>query len=237
MAVPLTAPRGNVYILACADDLRRIEERRENNNCTASDAPVSIELPELCADQLTALRIESEPGPSRPGVVDPVTVTPPINGVTYSGQTGDDLFMDCTLAVALHAMGDEMAARGLTHVEHAGIYNYRCIGGETPPDCPSGLSRHANADAIDIVELRSSGGETYNVNDDWVIDPDPEETCTAPTAGAKDALLHAFACALNTNGTFHIVLTPNYNAAHRDHFHLDLTPGASFIERRPAPEG
>ncbi len=28
---------------------------------------------------------------------------------------------------------------------------------------------------------------------------------------------------------FHIILTPNYNADHRDHFHCDLSPGAHTI--------
>ena len=230
LTVPLTAPQGDVYILACADDKKRIEEKREGNNCRASEAPLTIELPVLCTDQLTALGIEFDPGPSAQGVADPVTVTTPINGITYSGQTGNDIFMDCTLAVALHAMGDEMDARGLTHVEHAGVYNYRCIGGGIPP-CGNGqLSRHAYADAIDILELRSDSGETFNVNDDWMIDSEAEETCAAPTDGDKDALLHEFACAVHASGTFHIVLTPNYNAAHRNHFHLDLTPDFSFIE-------
>jgi hypothetical protein len=31
---------------------------------------------------------------------------------------------------------------------------------------------------------------------------------------------------------WNIVLTPNYNADHRNHFHVDLTPGSDFIERR-----
>jgi len=28
---------------------------------------------------------------------------------------------------------------------------------------------------------------------------------------------------------FNIILTPEYNAAHRNHYHVDLTPGADFI--------
>ena len=77
-----------------------------------------------------------------------------------------------------------MAARGLTGVEHAGIYNYRCIGGGTPPDCPNGISQHAYA-------TRSTSGSptaaaTTTVNDDWVIDPDDGTTCTASTASVKE---------------------------------------------------
>ena len=30
-------------------------------------------------------------------------------------------------------------------------------------------------------------------------------------------------------GVWTIVLTPNYNAAHRNHFHVDLTPGSDYL--------
>lgn len=228
--VPLRTPQEDLFLIGCADDRKEVPEKRENNNCRASEATISIELPEDCTDRLTALGVSFEAGPNSQGVADPVTVETPIRGITYSTLASgnvNDLYMDCTLALALHDMAGEMSARGLVHVEHAGIYNYRCIGGGTPPDCPNGLTQHAYATAIDILELRSAG-ETYNVNDDWVIDSAP--TCSAATDGPENALLHEFACALHAAGTFHIVLTPNYNADHRNHFHLDLTPDFSYID-------
>ena len=231
--VPLGAPTGAVFVIACADDRDKVAERREGNNCRTADNQIEIELPDDCTDALVTLGVGYEPGPNVSGVADPVTVETPINGISYftsAGQNDPEIFMDCTLALALHAMGHEMAVRGLTGVQHAGTYAYRCIGGGEPPDCPNGISRHAYGDAIDFLELRAAGGETYNVNDDWVIDPEPEATCSAPTADAKDALLHSFACALHAAGTFHVLLTPNYNDDHRNHFHLDLTPNLSFIE-------
>ena len=33
-----------------------------------------------------------------------------------------------------------------------------------------------------------------------------------------------------------IILTPNYNAAHDNHFHVDLTPGSDFIELLPSDD-
>ena len=75
--------------------------------------------------------------------------------------------------------------------------------------------------------MRSGTAETYRVNDDGVIAPEPP--CEAPASCARDQVLHEFACALYTAGTFHILLTPNYNASMRDHFHFDLTPDISYI--------
>jgi hypothetical protein len=230
--IPLDTPREDLHLLACADDRKDVRERREGNNCVASDETLEVGAP--CTDRLTALGVAFEKGPDRPGVVSPVTVETPLNGISYSNsndQPAGQLYMDCTLALALHEMAPVMSSHGLDHVQHLGIYNYRCIADPgPPPDCPNGISRHAYADAIDIMELRSAGGETYNVNDDWVIDADIEPTCSAGTSGAKDALMHAFVCDLFEGGVFNILLTPNYNAAHRNHFHLDLTPGAGFID-------
>ena len=57
-------------------------------------------------------------------------------------------------------------------------------------------------------------------------------TCAAETEPGADAFLHELICALKEAGTWNIVLTPNYNADHRDHFHVDLTPDSDFISRR-----
>jgi hypothetical protein len=34
---------------------------------------------------------------------------------------------------------------------------------------------------------------------------------------------------------FNIVLTPNFNAAHDNHFHVDLTGGAHYIGKSDGP--
>ena len=62
-----------------------------------------------------------------------------------------------------------------------------------------------------------------------MIDPDSEDTCTAATSNAKDELLHRAACWWHEAGIFNIILTPNYNADHRNHFHVELTPGSDYI--------
>ncbi|MCA9692176.1 MAG: extensin family protein, partial [Myxococcales bacterium] len=42
--------------------------------------------------------------------------------------------------------------------------------------------------------------------------------------------LKALADARYAQMIFHIILTPNYNDAHYNHFHVDLTPGSMFYE-------
>lgn len=181
-------------------------------------------------------------GPTRDGVADPVTLTTPINGMVYrySGNAAPraTFFMDCSLARSLLEAAPHLRARGVVEVTDIGVYNYRCIGGGTPPDCPNGISQHAYAKAIDLAGFTTGDGAFYSVNDDWVIDPTTEKTCEAGTENDKDAFLHEAICALKGDAVWNIVLTPNYNDAHRNHFHVDLTEGGNFIRKLvPMDEG
>ena len=185
-----------------------------------------------CQQTLEAMGIESAVAEPRMGVEEPTDVTVPIAGIAYDAGDGprETFFMDCPLAVALGRAAEVFAALDVVAVSDFGIYNYRCIGSGTPPDCPQGLSQHALGRALDIAGVTTSEGTFYSVNDDWVIDPDGEDTCSAATETAADAFLHQLACDLHAAAVFNILLTPNYNADHRNHFHGDLTPETSFIE-------
>lgn len=206
-----------------------------------ADVAVTIGDPDIadCHAWLDLYGIAYTVGPDRPGVDDPVTAMMPINGIpyAYAGTPRTTMFGDCTLFRSLAEAAPSLRARNIVEVTDLGVYNYRCIGSVgTPPDCPNGISQHAFGNAIDLAVFEDADGETYNVTTDWVIDP-ADDTCTAATTGAKDQLLHELICELKSRNVWNIVLTPNYNAAHRDHFHVDLTAGSDFIERTAAGAG
>jgi hypothetical protein len=70
------------------------------------------------------------------------------------------------------------------------------------------ISYHAFAEAIDIAAFKTAGGQQISVEADW------------PGEGEKSKFLkevHAGACKI-----FGTVLGPDANAAHRNHFHLDM---------------
>ena len=195
--------------------------------------------PADCYQWLDQHAVSYERGPVMDGVVEPVTVTTPIDGLVHryleSAEPRATFFMDCQLAMALARAAPILRQHDVIEVVDLGVYNYRCIGGGTPPDCPNGISEHAYAKAIDIAGYTTSDGTTYSVLDDWVIDPDGEDTCAAPTENDKDDFLHRVICAQKADRVWNIVLTPNYNADHRNHFHVDLTADGDFIERTEGP--
>ena len=110
----------------------------------------------------------------------------------------------------------------------SGVYNYRTIAGSMT------LSQHAFATAIDLANFRTAAGVTHSVNDDFVMNGSP--TCPPRAVNARDRLLKEVACWMFDARVFHIVLTPNYDAAHRNHFHVDLTAGGRTV-RAEVPGG
>lgn len=91
----------------------------------------------------------------------------------------------------------------VTGFDHAGSYACRRIGGG-----PEGrFSEHSTADAIDILGFRLFDGNRVSVLRDWTSD----SSRAAFLREVRDG-----ACRL-----FSTTLSPDYNAAHADHFHLD----------------
>ncbi len=93
-------------------------------------------------------------------------------------------------------------------IEHFGSYNCRRIGGS------NNWSEHATADAIDIAGFRLASGKRVTVAADWKGN------------GPEATFLHEVrngACRV-----FATTLSPEYNAAHRDHLHLDQASRGEF---------
>lgn len=89
-------------------------------------------------------------------------------------------------------------------IAHFGSYNCRRMYGRGTGD----WSEHARGNALDIAGFRLADGRRVSVLGDWQGDS------AAARAFLRD--VRDGAC-----GLFATVLSPDYNAAHRDHLHLD----------------
>lgn len=95
-------------------------------------------------------------------------------------------------------------------IDHLGSYNCRRINNSEG----GAWSEHATANAIDIAGFRLADGRQVSVLRDW-------ERGGAPSAFLEE--VRDGACDL-----FATVLSPDFNAAHRDHLHFDQSArGAS----------
>jgi hypothetical protein len=91
----------------------------------------------------------------------------------------------------------------VVQIEHFGSYNCRRMYGRSKGD----WSEHAAANALDVAGFVLADGRRVTVVGDWKGNAERAAFLREVRDGA---------C-----GLFSTVLSPDYNAAHRDHFHLD----------------
>ncbi len=92
----------------------------------------------------------------------------------------------------------------LARIETMGSYNCRNVAGSAR------RSAHATASAIDVSGFVLADGRRITVSGDWQSE--------SPRVRQFLTLIHSSACK-----RFGTVLGPAYNAAHKDHLHLELS--------------
>ena len=120
----------------------------------------------------------------------------------------------CSLAVAFalferHALQPAALAtygQKVARVDHLGSFACRNMYGRES----GARSQHATASALDIAGFRLADGRSVSVLKDWPKDNTHAQFLRQVRDGACDV--------------FNVVLSPDYNAAHRNHFHLDVGP-------------
>ena len=168
---------------------------------------------ELCARVLADTGLRYRPLPDERtgddcGLFDAVTLE------RTASEVGTPFSLTCRAAISLalweeHAVApaaERLLDSPVRRIEHFGSYACRNVYGR--PDATR--SRHATAEAFDVAGFVLADGRRIRVLGSWNED----------TAAAR--FLHEVrdgACRF-----FDGVLSPDHNAAHRDHLHLDRGP-------------
>lgn len=165
--------------------------------------------PALCrlALQTSSLKYAALPDSS------PAAGCPIENSVRVSGSDlafSSSFIATCEVAVAfalferhgLQPVARELYGQPVARIDHLGSFACRNIGGTQR------RSQHASANALDIAGFRLADGRRISVARDWAGD----DTEARFLRRVRDAACEHF----NTT------LGPDYNAAHRDHFHVDM---------------
>lgn len=196
--------------------------RRMGGTTTQQATPRSAQLPAIvgdrCIAKLGATKASFEPLPDKYYGAGCAT----LGSVQLAGLQGDARTFEvsnlgpvsCPLAEKLAGwarFGVDRAARqilgaSLVRIETMGSYACRNVAGS------SRRSAHATAEAIDVSGFVLSDGRRITLTGDW----------DNGTAEEKRFLRVIQDSACKRFGT---VLGPQYNAAHRDHFHLELGGG------------
>lgn len=162
--------------------------------------------------------------PGFPGLTcdieDPVFLYSPVNGVAirYVSSAEDaEVLVSCQTAVSIVGSAAVAQSLGANELIHIGTYVCKVIG-----DGPN-ISQHGLGQAIDIAGFTLDDGSEVTVFDHWE-DGNPNPTTEL------GILLRSFTDQVWGMNLWNIILTPEYNADHNDHFHVDLTPGGNTYE-------
>lgn len=168
----------------------------------------------------------SVPAFETPLVRQPLLLDGPVDGVTIRPRWRREVrvneVMDCRLVAALRPVAAAARAQGFSEVLFYSTYR--------PPKAGAAArkaSMHRRALAIDVGWLTTADGEAVSVIDDYERHPGAPP-CDAGADTGLGRRLRDFACALHAAKAFNVVLTPNANRAHHNHFHFDITPGARW---------
>lgn len=145
----------------------------------------------------------------RCGIDEGVIVTKGPSGVRYRPLPHVDAAFAVRLAkfeeLVQEAAGVWMNSR-VVRIEHLGTYACRNIAGG------GSLSEHARGNAIDVATFVFANGRKVSVKKDWAEGE--------PRRGAEQ-FLRDLVTRMREEGTFGVVLTPDWDARHHDHLHLD----------------
>lgn len=161
------------------------------------------------------------------GVVAPLRLDGPLSGVKFRSNlpakqarvSPYDVY-DCRLVLSLDDFAKVLAKHDIVEVMHLSVW--RPVSAKTPLKGPG--RRHTGALAIDAAIFKTSDGKSLSVEKDFHgrIGAKP---CPAPENASE---LRKIACEANTAGLFNVLLTPDYNWAHRNHFHLEVTANVKW---------
>jgi hypothetical protein len=205
VVVPAATSAGPRFVLACADQKKKVKEQSEKDNCRASRrvtvaSPSSPPPPHpTTSDQLAAVRAAADGPVSLPVTGAVVTFVKPSVGSDASGffvqgrQTGPALFVavDPATLTPSPATGDRVSFTvtqmatldGLRYAAAIGGYSRTATGVDTTilrQDLSAAVDLVSNVDAYDSELVRLSG----TVSDGFTAAGDAHVSATLATAGA-----------------------------------------------------
>jgi hypothetical protein len=186
-----------------------------------------------CTAQLTARGIAFA-RETAIGVAQPVRLTGPLHGVTFEASvaardrgTTPHGISDCRLLLALDDFAGLLAQHDIVHVQHYSMY--RAPPAPWPADQIA--TRHPGGLAVDVARFTKRDGTVLTVLDDF-HGALGDTACdgTAPHPATPAAIeLRAILCDTVARRLFNVVLTPDYDEPHKNHFHLEVTAGVKWF--------
>ena len=178
---------------------------------------------EACEAELARRGVEFAPAEATRGVLAPIRLAGALHGVAAHSTVpararakSQKELIDCRLALALDDFSGDLAARDITDFEWTSAYRTQAELGCT---AKYRGEQHCAALAVDVTSFGKRDGKRLVVARDF---HGKLGTLTCGAGESPHNELWSIACDA-AGKDFQLVLTPNWNADHRDHLHLELT--------------
>ncbi len=202
-----------VAIVTLACGAAQADHPRGGNASPDSSASAEDE-PEGCLERLDRLGVVYE-SVHRRGIEEAVEIQGPLGGVEFRAyKEGVPLVLDCSLVYSLVKAGRYLSAHGIDAVRYSSAYDRRNIRGTRRP------SKHSFGLAIDVHTF-IAGDEAYTVKEDYEQGLGDDFDCIGEPLTEAGRLLRTLDCQLSRSELFRIVLTPDFDADHYNHFHIE----------------
>jgi hypothetical protein len=173
-------------------------------------------------------------------VKDALRLSPTVHGVQWvtGGNKASSMLMRCQMALAIADFSRYLHSQGVRKVMHYGTYNCRAI--RTDSGSTGSLSQHGLGLAIDIAAFWKADGSEYNLVKHWDHstvwkNSRGQAGCWSTRFNSPQAkFLYEVACEMWKRRWFTLVLTPNYNKVHDNHFHVDLSSSGRIFASFPS---
>jgi hypothetical protein len=192
---------------------------------------------DACLTELGRRGVEFTKVTKAPGVLAPVRLPSGVGGVVYRTENATQIratnpydVFDCRLVLALSDFSKILAAHEIDEVL---VFSGWRPPGKSWPDGKVG-TRHPGGLATDAFRFgkKLGPGQTEKT---WL---DVRKSfhgrvgaklCGAVVDGAAARELRSIVCEAVEARIFTSILTPNYDRAHFNHFHLEVTPGVPWV--------
>lgn len=189
-----------------------------------------------CEAELKKRAIVFVRGAPTEGVREPVRLHGPLHGISIHSmlavaqreKSASEIF-DCRLVLAVDDFSAILARHDVVEMTHFSAYRSQKNGGCTPKHAGK---QHCAGLAVDVATFKKKDGTTLDVKRDFggqvgIATCGPGAKPIKPSAPQVE--LWGLACEAASRGIFNVILTPNFNAQHENHVHLEVTTEASWI--------
>jgi hypothetical protein len=196
----------------------------------AIDSTPAVEPDQACLRELDAQAVAYKHVPLAGGMRTPIEIAGAIDGITLVARGRRSPVMDCVLARALVQAGGVFKELGITTLAFSAAFDHRTRRGSNAP------SAHAYGLAIDVHVIGGGFGQ-YDVRQHFERgvgawrglrkQPGALDACVGQPATNEGRVLRQLACRLKLHPAFRVIVTPDDDADHQDHLHLEA--GSTFF--------